>query len=939
MSFIKSKGMFLSIFLILLLLPSIFAANSYGTEWGEYQNSPENLGHTGLEITDLSGNWNETDIVSVINDGADFQPLGFDVDNDDVVEIIGSDDNYIKIWSYSVVAGLHLDEEMNMGANQTVTMSAVGDYDNDGFTEFVGIFGNEVGVFGYNSVIIDVTYWYRFENDTTDEIGNQDGIEVNNPSYVASKGNKGTGTNAINFNGSNYVNLTDILDFERTDAFSVSLWFNASSTGVLIGKGLGGGTFQGWIIHVNPNGLLDFYLINNIGTNNYILSRIPIDYRDEIWHHLVITYDGSSTASGIEVYIDGVSKSPSIERDNLTGTIKNSVDAQISGREGANDLFNGSIDEVAIFNNTILTAQNVNNIYSGGIDVIRTFTFSKELNATIPNNQNATSGIKCLNISNERLCYFSTEDEIMEFNTSDGTITNYTIAFDINFTMDTEHSKETAPSSEDIDRDGFDELVFIWTNHSIGCAGFEKCGDGILVWDTNSKSLDTGFNGNGIKSMSTIGTSREPLIAGTLIYNTDRAGDKEIILTFYQSQHGTGNNVYMVVLNSAGNVAWSDTILQSTSSASDIYISPPVIRKAETDVRTQVCAIQVDDQSGSVNEQSIISCWKVDNGENNFYNSSGLFEGADDLYWKVGRPIIAANLDQLIMHELITGRVIINIGELVNYNKSSYLNITTIQGDVNSYPIAIDVNGDNVLDICAMRLGRTYCAFSTFTNNPPEINSSRTFRPNFISPLCLDTSVTFEAIEDTHYTNDFHNDEERLLSTCGIGATLINGSFNLDHPLFSCFYDTLGTYTFDIFLQDDSNEDDYTQSREFIYYVINGTAGVSCNLPVPTGIDVITPPLAAEDEVTTEEDIKEGVEMITAQSPFVKGLIVLILTVILILAMARFNITNPIIYAITIFCVWMGFAMIGLMSWIYVIIYALFGLGAGFVYFVKSRGE
>ena len=131
MKLIKSLG----ILLILFILPLV--SGSFGDEWGEYQNSPDNLGHTGLLITDLSGNWNETDFVSSITDGADFQPLGLDVDNDNIVEIIGSDGNYLKIWSYDASLGLHLEQEKDMSNTQTVGMSAISNFDIDSYVEFI----------------------------------------------------------------------------------------------------------------------------------------------------------------------------------------------------------------------------------------------------------------------------------------------------------------------------------------------------------------------------------------------------------------------------------------------------------------------------------------------------------------------------------------------------------------------------------------------------------------------------------------------------------------------------------------------------------------------------------------------------------------------------------------------------------------------------------
>lgn len=241
----------------------------------------------------------------------------------------------------------------------------------DGFKYSAFDSGYARPVYSVKAELGSPSYFYRFEegsgNVVIDEMGNQNGIIVNNAPYVSSKGDRGTGTYALNFNGTNqYVNLSNIADFERNDTFSVSLWFNASETGGLIGKMLGAGTFQGWYIDVNANGFIDIYLMNSLGGDNYILVRESTDYIDKTWYNLIMTYDGSSTASGVKLYIDGILKSPSIQKDTLTATIKNSVNTQISGRNGSNNIFNGSIDEVAIFYD-VLTQTAVTDIYNNGV--------------------------------------------------------------------------------------------------------------------------------------------------------------------------------------------------------------------------------------------------------------------------------------------------------------------------------------------------------------------------------------------------------------------------------------------------------------------------------------------------------------------------------------------------------------------------------------------
>jgi len=62
-----------------------------------------------------------------------------------------------------------------------------------------------------------------------------------------------------------------------------------------------------------------------------------------------VTYDGSESASGVQIYVDGSPETMTITDDALTASILNNVKLQISGREGSNYVFDGKIDEVRIW--------------------------------------------------------------------------------------------------------------------------------------------------------------------------------------------------------------------------------------------------------------------------------------------------------------------------------------------------------------------------------------------------------------------------------------------------------------------------------------------------------------------------------------------------------------------------------------------------------------
>ena len=66
------------------------------------------------------------------------------------------------------------------------------------------------------------------------------------------------------------------------------------------------------------------------------------------WHHLAITYDGSSKAAGLKVYVDGALNPVGVRRDNLSGSVASNEPWRIAWK-GTGIGFDGGMDEVRLF--------------------------------------------------------------------------------------------------------------------------------------------------------------------------------------------------------------------------------------------------------------------------------------------------------------------------------------------------------------------------------------------------------------------------------------------------------------------------------------------------------------------------------------------------------------------------------------------------------------
>lgn len=137
------------------------------------------------------------------------------------------------------------------------------------------------------------------------------------PAYV--------GSNAINATGTNSVVFGNVLQYEYTQAWSFgaailgfkTLPATASviATNVTTSTAFPGIDFM-WI---DAAGKLHVRLINNIVTPHYIGVSGSTVLNDGKPHYLFATYDGSGTAAGVKLYVDGAPETLTIESDTLAG--------------------------------------------------------------------------------------------------------------------------------------------------------------------------------------------------------------------------------------------------------------------------------------------------------------------------------------------------------------------------------------------------------------------------------------------------------------------------------------------------------------------------------------------------------------------------------------------------------------------------------------------
>ena len=152
-----------------------------------------------------------------------------------------------------------------------------------------------------------------------------------------------------------------------TNQISVSAWFKTTTTGsqdVIVCQDTTGTGNRNWLLIHNQSNLISFAIWNTNGSVTGVPSTSS--YNDGQWHHAMGTYDGTANTNGMKLYIDGVLNAQGTTSS--TGILSTlSVEPTIgSATNGLTWHFNGSINDVSVFN-TELSQSDVTTIFNGGI--------------------------------------------------------------------------------------------------------------------------------------------------------------------------------------------------------------------------------------------------------------------------------------------------------------------------------------------------------------------------------------------------------------------------------------------------------------------------------------------------------------------------------------------------------------------------------------------
>jgi len=147
------------------------------------------------------------------------------------------------------------------------------------------------------------------------------------------------------------IDVGDVGDFERTNAFSYGAWVRVSkasgSSGVLARMDVGA-EFRGWDL-MQSEKKFSVHIVHKWPDNAIKVSTKADVIKEKVFQHVFVTYDGSGKAKGVKMFIDGVDTPLATDKDALTDSIRTGTSFRIGQRSKGLEFERGRVQDVRVY--------------------------------------------------------------------------------------------------------------------------------------------------------------------------------------------------------------------------------------------------------------------------------------------------------------------------------------------------------------------------------------------------------------------------------------------------------------------------------------------------------------------------------------------------------------------------------------------------------------
>jgi hypothetical protein len=291
---------------------------------------------------------------------------------------VGTDKTELHVFS-GRVAAIFGDAEIEVGANAALTFDANGVFGSITYAPEEFQRNLPTGRDRHVMALQPVGHW-NFDRDDL-SVGRFQGTlvsgsEVGDASTAAASFAVEAG-NALELSGNNAIDLGCAPQFERNQPFSIGVWFRPADDIVHNRAILSqmDGNFRGWDLFWMSGNHVCVHVIHQWDQgggkiNNSARMYTETAFQPGKWYHLTVTYDGSSTAEGFRIFVNGADQPTRITHNNLSRTIVSDATMVVGKRpirfhDPNTPPVRGAVDEVVIFDRRLTPAE-VSKLYGGG---------------------------------------------------------------------------------------------------------------------------------------------------------------------------------------------------------------------------------------------------------------------------------------------------------------------------------------------------------------------------------------------------------------------------------------------------------------------------------------------------------------------------------------------------------------------------------------------
>ncbi len=159
-----------------------------------------------------------------------------------------------------------------------------------------------------------------------------------------------SGAKAAYLNQGAVLEVADAGDFDTKQAFSYAAWVKLPAndgSGSILARMNEDDNYRGFDMWVEGRHVGGHIISQWPGNAIKVVTRDQLPANE--WVHVAVTYDGSSKAAGVHVYVNGKPQPTNVVADTLNGTIRTTVPLKIGQRNKSAPLSGASIQDVRMY--------------------------------------------------------------------------------------------------------------------------------------------------------------------------------------------------------------------------------------------------------------------------------------------------------------------------------------------------------------------------------------------------------------------------------------------------------------------------------------------------------------------------------------------------------------------------------------------------------------